>query len=207
MVRRSTWILLLLFAILVGFAFFFQRYQTNKDDNAATATPTMAPQMVYNLGGAQVDDIKLSDSAGNSIDIYRDEEGSKWAIPDIPTDQVDSAKIDSASEQLFSLQVQETITQSLPLDSIGLASPAYNITMKLSDGTQLITEVGSPTPIGSGYYVRVNSGQLIIVDKLVMDDILQLLTEPPLLPTPTLEVTPVDTVLPTETGNQATPTP
>ena len=207
MIRRSTWILLLVFAILAGFAFFFQRYQSNKADNSATQTPTSTPQMAFNLNGAQVNEITISDSSGNSLDLVRDEAGALWTISDVPKGQVDASKIESASTQLFVAEVQETITQTLPLDSIGLVPPAYHLTMTLSNGAKLSTEVGDQTPIGSGYYVRVNSGQVIIVGKTALDEIIKFLSEPPLLPTPTREASPTETIVPAGNGNQATPTP
>jgi len=207
MLRRSTWILLIIFVLLAGFAYLFQRYQTQKTENAATPTPTTAPAKVYNLSGTRVDDIKISDSAGKEIDFYRDQASTKWAIADVPVEKADSFQIESVSTQLFDLQAQETLTQTPPLDSIGLISSTYTITMTTTDGSHTVTNIGSQTPTGNGYYIRVNSGQVIIVDKLAIDDILHLLSTPPLLATPTPEVTPTETVLPTQSGRTATPTP
>jgi hypothetical protein len=207
MVRRSTWILLLVFVILVAFAWLFQRYQTNKSSNVATATPTTVPVNLYNLANTQVNEINISDAAGNKIGLYLDLGTTKWAITGEPVDKADSFQIASTSSQLFSLQAQETLTQTPPLETIGLVVPTDTITMTTSDGMQLITFVGSQTPIGSGYYVRVDSGPIVIVNKVIMDDILGLLKNPPLLPTATPEVTPTETVVPTETAAQATPTP
>jgi hypothetical protein len=207
MIRRSTWILLGVFALLVGFAWLYQRYQTNKADNAATATPTVAPVRLYDLTNSQVNEINIAASAGDKIDLYRDPESSNWAITDVPVDQADSSQIESISKQLLSLQVQETISQSLSLDSVNLVFPAYTITMTTADGTQLVTFVGSQNAVGDSYYVRVDSGQVVLVDKVVMDDVLNLLKNPPLLPTATPEVTPTETVVPTEPRGQGTPTP
>ncbi len=207
MVRRSTWILLVMFIVLATAVYLFQRYQAQKTDNTATATPTATPVKVYNLNGAQVENIKLSDSSGNALDLYKDQASSKWAISGVPVEKADSFQIESISAQLFDLQAQETFTQTPPLDSIGLITPTYTITMTTTGGSQTITSVGSQTPTGSGYYIRVNSGQVIIVDKLIMDDILHLLSNPPLLTTPTPEVTPTETTLPTDSGTKGTPTP
>jgi len=207
MVRRSTWILLVVFAILVGFAWFFQRYQANKANNAATATPTASPANLYDLSNTQVDRISITDDMGDKIELFRDSVSSNWAIADVPVDQADSAQIDAMSKQLFSLQAQDTLTQTPPLDSIGLVTPAYTITMTTTEGTQIITHVGTQTAIGSGYYVRVDSDSVVIVDKVVMDGILNLIKQPPLLPTATPIVTSTETAPPTEAGSQVTPTP
>ncbi len=207
MVRRSTWILLIVFVVLAGSTYMFQRYQSQKSENAATATPTTPPVKVYNLSGDQVSDITIADSSGKKIDLYRDQASKKWAIADVPVGQADSIQIDSVSAELFDLTAKETFTQTPPLDSVGLITPTNIITITATDGSQTVTDIGSQTPTGNGYYLRVNSGQVLIVEKLVVDDILHLLTNPPLLPTPTPEVTATETPSPTEIGTKATPTP
>ncbi|MFZ0532791.1 MAG: DUF4340 domain-containing protein [Anaerolineales bacterium] len=207
MVRRPTWILLVVFVFLIGFTLLFQRYQSNKADNTATSTPTSPGAALYNLTNTQVNEVKIADTTGDKIDLYLDPGTSNWAIADVPVNQADTFQIESISAQLFSLQVEETLTQTPPLDSIGLDTPAYTISMTTSDGSQLITYVGTQTAIGSGYYVRVDSGQVVIVDKVVMDDVLNLLKNPPLLPTATPDVSALETASPIEPGSQATPTP
>ena len=207
MVRRSTWIVLLIFAVLVGFTFFFQRYQANKTVDSTTATPTVPPAYLFELGDAPLSEIKISDRAGKSVDLYRDQLTSLWAISDIPPDQADSAKIDSMSTQLRSIQIQETLTQTVPLTSIGLEMPAYTITLTTSTGTQIVTFIGIQTAIGSGYYVQVSNGQVAIVGKTPMDSILQLVESPPLLPTVTPQATPTETVTPAPGTSQPSPTP
>jgi hypothetical protein len=207
MVRRPTWIVLGLFVLLVGFAWLFQRYQTNKDNNAATATPTIAPVKLYDLAYSQVNEINIAASRGEKIDLYRDPASANWAITNIPVDQADSSQIESIGKQLLSLQVQETMTQSLPLASIGLVTPAYTITLTTADGTQLVTYIGSQNAVGDSYYARVDSGQVVLVSNTVMDDVLNLLKNPPLLPTVTPQVTSTETVAPNKPGGQGTPTP
>ena len=67
MVRRSTWILLAILVILVGSTLLFQRYQTSKPENTATAIPSVALVNVYYLTGKQISEVDLSDSLGNNI--------------------------------------------------------------------------------------------------------------------------------------------
>jgi hypothetical protein len=207
MVRRSTWIVLGIFALVIGFFFVFQRYQANQSENSATATPTTAPVYLYNLGGAEVNDIKIADNAGGSIELYRDPTTLKWAIEGISADQADSSKILSLSDQLTSMKVEDTLTEKVPIGSVGLEVPVYTITLTTSDNSQFVTYIGMQTAIGTGYYVQNKDGQVMIVDKTAMDDILNLVKEPPLLPTATPEVTPTETISPTISPNQGTPTP
>jgi hypothetical protein len=207
MVRRSTLILLVVFAILVGFAWILQHNQTNKQE--ATATPTVITPVayLYNLSGKQVDGINISDSSGNQIELYRDSTGGSWAIRDLPVEQADTIQIDSIAAQLFALQAVDTLVKSLPLDTIGLATPAYTINITTTDGGQLVTSVGAVTPIGTGYYVKVGSNKIVIVDKVMMDEVLSLLSNPPLLPSANPEVLSTEQVSPADSVTAGTPAP
>jgi hypothetical protein len=207
MVRRSTWILLIVFGVLVLFAWLFQRYQSNKTDSTATATPTALPVKLYSLTSAEINRINITNSAGKNIELYRDPGASKWAIKDVPVDQADSSQIESLNSQLLSTQVQNTLTQSVSLDSFGLATPAYTITLTTMDGTQVVTYVGALTAIKSGYYLRMDSGPIVIVNNVILDDVLNLLKKPPLLITATPEVTVTETGTPIAPTAQSTPTP
>jgi hypothetical protein len=207
MVRRTTWIVLSVFVVLVGFAWFFQRYQTNKAGTSATATPTIMLANIYNLAGKQVNGVNISDSTGKKIEFTRNSETAQWAITNVSGDQADSFQIESNLAQLFAIKAEETLTQTPPLDSIGLVTPTYSINMTTANGEPITTHVGSITPTGSGYYIRVDSGSIVIVDKVVLDDVLNMLSNPPLIATPTPPITPTEIILPTDSGIQGTTTP
>jgi hypothetical protein len=207
MVRRSTWILLIVFALLVLFAWLFQRFQANKTE--VTATPTIAPtaQKLYNLTDSQVVEITISSNSGNSITFSRSPGSTTWVIKDLPPEQADSFQIESVTTQLLSLQAVDTLTQDPPLDTVGLTNPAYTISIQTADGNQIVTQVGSISAIGTGYYIQVDSGPVVIVDNVTMDDILHLLKEPPVLATATPEVTVTGAGTPIVPAPQVTSTP
>ncbi len=207
--RRSTWIVLGVFILLVGFTVVFQRYQANKTANTptATATPTTPSVLLYNLSDTQVKDIKIADSSGSYIDLFQDPASSSWAIEGVPVGQADSTKIKSISNELLALLVEETLPSNISLSSVGLETPTYTITLTTTLNQVSVTYIGMPNAIGTGYYIRQNDGQIMIVDKSSLDVILNALKEPPLLPTATPEVTATITGSPTAPTSQATPTP
>ncbi len=207
--RRSTWIVLGVFVLLIGFTVVFQRYQANQTANSptATATSTTPPVQLYNLSESQIKDIKIADSSGSYIDLYRDPASSSWAIEGVPVGQVDSTKVKSISNELLALQVDETLTNNISLSSVGLETPAYTITLTTTLNQASVTTVGAPTAIGTGYYIRQNGGQIMIVGKSSLDVILNALKEPPLLPTATPSVTATMSGSPTAPASLGTPTP
>jgi hypothetical protein len=207
MVRRSTWILLAIFGLLVGFAWLFQRDQRLKVENKPTGTPVAESANLFNLTGAQVDFVNFSDSSGRIIEFSRNSETGQWTITGVLEDQVDSPEIGSNLAQLFAIKAQEILYQAPPLDSIGLAFPVYHISMTTASGKLIVLDVGTVTPVGKGYYVRVDSGPVVIVDKVMLEVILDTLSNPPLTVTTSPEIINPDTVFPSDSGIQITSTP
>ncbi len=204
MVRRSTWIMVVVFVLAGGFVFAYQRFQANKTVNAPSETPTIIPEKLYSMPIADVDKINIADNSGESITLYRNPDTAAWVIAEYPIDKVNSTQIKSTNAQLLAISVKETLPDTTPLSAVGLDSPAYTITMTTMEGTLVITYVGSPTPTGSGYYVRIGTGPVVIVDKTIMEAVVDMVKNPPLLSTPTPEVTETGTVVPGITQPQST---
>jgi hypothetical protein len=207
MVRRNTWIMLVIFVLIGGFVFGYQRLQANKTSDVATQTPLATEEKVYALTLAGVDRITIEDQAGESITTYRDPQTINWVIDGLPYDTVDSAQIQANVTQLLDLMVKQTLAEDLTLDAVGLDTPAYTITMTSMDGSQVVTTIGNVIPSGNGYYLRVGSGPVVIVDINVIQSVVGMLKNPPLLPTPTPEMTPTETGTPVAPETPATPTP
>jgi len=206
MIQRSTWFILAIFGLLVAFTWFFKRNQTEQAKITSTPIPTKALAGIYNLEGIRVNEVSLSNSMGDEI-TFTSNETNQWSISNMPADQADTVQIGSNLAQLFAIQAQEILTQTPPLDSIGLVIPSYTINIRSDSGEPVITYVGSVTPIGNGYYIRVDSGSIAIVDKVVLEDVLNMLTSPPLTITPTPANTDQGLLLPIDSGSSTTPTP
>jgi hypothetical protein len=79
--------------------------------------------------------------------------------------------------------------------------------MTTASGKLIVLDVGTVTPVGKGYYVRVDSGPVVIVDKVMLEVILDTLSNPPLTVTTSPEIINPDTVFPSDSGIQITSTP
>ena len=207
MVRRNTWIMLVIFVLAGAFVILFQHFQGQKTSDVATPTPSVTPERLYAITLAGVDQIKIADTTGASLTTYRDPETIQWVIAGLPYDTVDSATIQTNVTRLLDLTVQQTLGEDLPTESVGLDTPAYTITMTTMESAQVITYVGNVVPSGNGYYLRVGSGPVVIVDINVIQAVVGMLKNPPMLPTPTPEVTPSQTGTPLAPEIPATPTP
>ena len=202
MIKRSTWVVLAIFVILIAAAILIQR--TTNETELVEPTPTiqLVQPLLYDLGSSAITWIQFTDAEGNLVEVERESASADWLVVGESEETSDSFRIGSIAGQLLTMQAMTTFETALGIETVGLDAPAYTITMRTSTGEEIVTTVGNLTAIGSGYYIQVNDGDVMVVAKLVLDEVLGILTEPPLLATPTPEVT--ETAVP---ELETTPTP
>jgi hypothetical protein len=181
MIRKSTWIVLLIFAILLAVVLLWQRMQ---DQKASEATPTAAEaaerQYLFDIAG-EVAGLRIEHVGENSIELVKDENG-QWVLAGSSALDIDSASVEAVVGQLSSLPLVSTLQNIPQLQDLGLEPPAYRILVIQKDGTQLVASVGNATPTGSGYYVLAGDRRVYIANEVSLQAILDLVDKP--LPTP-----------------------
>jgi hypothetical protein len=202
MIRRSTWIVLAIFSVLILVAVLWRNYK--KNNPAAEPTPTVQAILpaLYDLGTDVVTRIRFADAGGKTVEVERAAAYSSWVMVGESEATSDTFRIETLAGQLFALQAMTTFETAPAINTVGLVIPAYTITMTTSAGNSFVTRIGDITAVGTGYYVQVDNGAVIVVDQLEMQNILDILTNPPIMPTPTAEI--IDTVIP---ESDSTPTP
>jgi hypothetical protein len=190
MIRRSTWVIVLVFVVLLGVAIYVQR--TNGGSEAQSSGPTATPQpKVFDVDVSEVTGLELSDNQGKRVEIALNEGGS-WTVIQ-PAGETDPTRASTLVDEAAGLQALSIVQATSSLGEYGLNAPSYTLVLKIQDGRQLRAQVGSATLTGSGYYVQIDNSQTVyVVAKYTLDNITQNLDNPPLVPTPTptLEVTP-----------------
>ena len=205
MMKRSTWILLVVFVVLLAGAVFIP--QLLERTQPVPATPTVQP--VTNLFNYASNDIKalaIRDSLGNHAAMNRSDSG--WTITEVQVAYTDvaTATIEAGVTQFASLRVLSTPDAASDFSILGLATPAYTITISMQNGVQHILRVGDVTPSGKGYYVQLNGAAPVVVNKSGLDAVVGWAAIPPvILPTATPTITTTVTVTPT-LGVTVTPT-
>jgi len=196
MVRRPTWVLLAVFAVLIGLAIFWSRYQNGVRKSHPTPTPT-PQQYLFTIDQAAVASFKITGNAdGKTVLVTRDVNG-QWSLVEPKADYTDVSNVEAALTQLASLTVQSSLPNSDNLAEYGLDKPTYTITINMNGGQQYIAQIGSATATSSGYYVIVSGGMPEIVSKYSLDAVLKLWSNPPIA---------TATLTPTSTGAVATTT-
>ncbi len=197
MIRRNTWILLAVLAALVGFSFYLK---DQKARQAAEAVPTSSSSALFSSTEGSPNDIKIEDPTGKSVEIARDS-GGAWVLKAPSEAKADQGSAEAAATQVGALRSLGEV--QLGLDIIGLANPSYTITVTFTGGKTHKLEVGSVTPIQTGYYARLDGGTVQVAEKQGLDALLSLLTDPPYPAT----ATPTSTATPEPQLSLLTPTP
>ncbi|MEJ2353029.1 MAG: DUF4340 domain-containing protein [Anaerolineales bacterium] len=209
MIRRSTWVTLGIFAIVLVAAIIIR--QTGQKA-AADATPTPGSAYLFSAQDSAIIGLRITDTDENSVAVQRAEDGSwsliqpegeqadqdridslvvqraedgSWSLIQPEGEQADQDRIDSLVSQAESLRVVSTLDTQPELTAIGLEPPQYRLSITLADGQQQVAEIGSTTPTNSGYYARLGGGDLQVVSKSGLDSLVGMLTDPPIAPTPT----------------------
>lgn len=181
MIRRSTWILLLLFALLLAGAFLWQRSQ---EENAEQEPTPTSPVMMLGLDTIQIRDLKIEDAQGGRAYLRR-VGGSSWIMTEPERHNLDVEVMSQKLDQLSLMSPLSTLADPPAMDQIGLEDPAYTLTVTDESGKDHILEVGDKTATQSGYYVRFN-GNVYVVSQMTIDELVDMLANPPIeVPTAT----------------------
>ncbi|MEJ2709139.1 MAG: hypothetical protein P8074_16115 [Anaerolineales bacterium] len=200
MIRRNTWIILAVFVVLVGVAWYLQR---NGGSTEAQATSTPQPVLLAGIDSSQISELKIQDNQGATVVLEQPTAGD-WKLVEPQAEATDVAKVQSAVDQLLAVNVLDQIATPPPAEATGLDQPVHTISLQLQDGRQIDVNVGSATPIENGYYVQIDQGSIYVVRQFGIDGIVGLLEDPPIQPTPTPTTPPTMTP---EPSSDSTPVP
>ena len=210
MVKRSTWVMVVLLALVAGLAYYMQTVPDNLIQKIMTArnTPTVAttsPGTLISPADGPLNGINIASTDGHSVTIKREPSGWTFAIDTQNPTPADQAAAEQAASQAQGLQLiaGEIKPTTSDLSAFGLDKPAYTYQLVLSNGKIAAFKIGKATVTGSGYYLQKEDGTIVAVDKYMMDNLLNLLKQPPYKITPTPSPTPATALL---TGTM-TPTP
>jgi hypothetical protein len=190
MIRRSTWIVVGVFVVFVGLSWYLQKY---KKEGVAGADTTPTPAMTYLFRSASADlvtGLQVVGPEGKTMTLNKAPDGT-WMLEEPSLQPADAVRVTPVINTASTLRILSELEIQPALDDLGLQPPQYQLKLTLADGEKQVAYIGNATPIGSGYYTRLEGGQVVVVNKASLDSILGLYSTPPIAPTPTPEqVTP-----------------
>jgi hypothetical protein len=190
MIRRTTWILLAIFIVLLGVVLILQRTEKTQIEETTELpvldldTPVPAKNLFEFPAGEAILGLLIKGADGTLVEVQRPNESADWVLVN-PQGEADLERIGQAVSQIGSIQISSTLPAELELDAVGLDQPAYTLRVSLSNGKKITAYIGDITISNSSYYARLAGGSPVVVGKYTVDQIVNLLTTPPIAPSPT----------------------
>jgi len=190
MVKRPTWILLLILVLVVGAYFLIKDYPLKK----AETTPTASGNgFLVNQSDGILQSLRIYDEKGHNVQLQRDL-SKAWVITAPSTGIADQALAGAAETQVGALRIVVLLETPPDPGADGLKNPAYTIELRFVSGASHKIEVGNLTQTGSGYYVRYDGKKIYIISQSGIDALTNLLTAPPFPATETPSSTAESTI-------------
>ncbi len=200
MIKRSTWVMVVLLAILAGLAYYLQQPDNLiKKTLESRNTPTVEPlEALISPADGQINSISIQKIGGQSVALERINSGWTLTIGDEKPGPADQNAVEQIASQVQYLRPTGKINSTTPdLSAFGLDKPTYLFKLSLSSGKILSFKIGNATLAADGYYAQKDDGTIIILEKYGLEPVLNLLEQPPYMFTPTPPATGTPSPTPT----------
>jgi len=185
-IRKPAWIAILIFMVLAAITLFLEKRGNDLPFIQKTSTPT-----VYKVVLNPENDISrvTLKTIEHEIVVIKDA-NLGWKVIS-PTDYADGAGIfQEKLSEILSLKVYRLLSSNTSDEVLGLKNqPALDILLEYSGGQKDTILIGDQTPIESGYYARLQNGEAVILNKVSVENILDIFTQFFATPTPFASVT------------------
>ena len=187
MVKKSTLILLIIAAVLVGAYVWLQNqgsldFSSHSDEPTATSLPHF-----IQLESSNLVLLKLTRPEQEDLIISKSEDGG-WQI-NVPGASVTEGNIAQIMTEFNAIQVKQQLNLDLDLTTLGLNNPQYIFTLTQGDGTQHIIKIGNANPLNTDYYAQLDASAPVLVSQGSIDNIVSIIesaaTPPTSTPAPT----------------------
>jgi hypothetical protein len=184
MIRKQTWILVGIFAVLLGLAYYLRQNPVVNSANI-TQTPTNPVIMLAGWHSADITWIEYRNSQEEDgiIELTRSESGA-WLLGPEDPQTVEAGKAEQIRSQIANIRVMSYMDPGYDLEALGLKTPEIILSIRDAQGRKVEMHFGSLTPTGTGYYVQVDDQAPQIVSKNGADAIFDLLKKELLVPVP-----------------------
>ena len=188
MVKKSTLILLIIAAVLVG-AYVWLQNQGSLDFSSQSDEPTATPLPHFiQLEASNLVSLKLTRPEKEDLMISKSADG-RWQI-NVPGASITEGNIAQIMTEFNAIQVKQQLNLDLDLTTLGLNNPQYIFTLTQGDGTQHIIKIGNANPLNTDYYAQFDASAPVLVSQGSIDNIVSTLesaaTTPTLTPAPTV---------------------
>lgn len=191
MIKRSTWITLIVFVALLLFAWYWSGSRTEE-----TVVPTPGPDALWQLLTAEFDSFTVEDLVTSErLQLQRDPEFG-WVLVGPIEGPANAGQVEQAVSWLANPVPTRILTPGGNLRQYGLEQPRYRITVRFESDGERQLEVGTDAPTGNSTYIQVPGDESVyIVNRFSLESVINLAADD-LLVTPTPEIETTETMEP-----------
>jgi hypothetical protein len=178
MIKKPTWILLIIFLLALGSAVFLDK---NPGITAGlhTSTPTLYPNLLSGFSSASASSIEFTPTQGEHILIEKKADNS-WEIKGLEK-TASQGKIEQLLTNISDLKIFAVMASGLKLDEVGLSQNPALLKIEYISGQGKLIKIGKLTQTDSGYYAQVDDGPILVISKFGLTSVLDMLNPPSLL--------------------------
>jgi hypothetical protein len=182
MIRRNTWIVLGIFALLLASTLLMNHY--NVSLVKGTPTATTAPVLLADWPLNSTTELKYETTDQAAIDLKKNGDNS-WYSVSIDNKQVNQGSVSEVISALSSLKPLSEVDLSAGTEGTGLDNPTATLKLTDGNGTVRVITIGSPTKTDSGYYATVtNHSKVVVLEKNSVEEIKNALSSGQVFATP-----------------------
>ncbi len=200
MIRKQTWILLIIFALLLGVAFYLQKNPL-PESAELTPSPTSAPNLLQGWQSSDIVWMELVVGQGEPIRILQDAQGN-WVLESGESFPVEAGKAEQLRSEIAEIRPITVLPADYALDALGLNIPSRTLSIRDKQGKQVTISIGNMDPTESGYYAQVATQAPAVINSYTLEGIVDLFYSAQPTPTPEPTIPAVD-----PNAQPATPTP
>ncbi len=158
MIKKNKGLIILL-AVIVALAAVYALVTFFDSDENTTPSDTDESIEIYNIETQTIKSIKII----SSEETYTLSFGDNVTIPELPGSYIDEEKAHSARQGLSMITTDEIVSEDVSnLSEYGLDSPSYRVEIN-SDGDNIVIETGDASPVGNGYYCKVEGEDKVFI--------------------------------------------
>jgi hypothetical protein len=183
MIKRSTWVLLAVFAILLAVVLLLPKFKGTVAEPTSTTTPAIESPFTFAVG--DVVEFRVENRVDGSTLIAKRGDDNAWKLVQPDEELSPSNNVEGVVAGIVNIDLLSKIDPPPPADLSGLDSPIYTVTLVNKSGAEEGLVIGNLTPTSSGYYVQTDDGQVYVADQSKIYQAIDLSVRPPLNITPT----------------------
>lgn len=169
MIKRSTLILMLAFVIIFALAVLMDK-SPQLTARLRTPTPTAYQKLIPDWSSKEIEQLEII-LDGQTITLLH-QSGQGWSLPSGQQNDINQSAVETLISKIINLDILSFVPDT-PQEALGFQSSVFQVTLRHLSGQQRTIRVGKTTPIGSGYYVALDTLQTpVVINKYEVDQII-----------------------------------